>query len=189
MCELQKLILHQAGLQVSYSGSDSSSFTAGTLCVSNLNELRDALKIVTTAERRHVLQSYSVVTSFVRVVLACIVTDTECFHMPTIISSLLWSTMTLSELTELLRSPIPNLTAHVSHWFVAYQSDMTCAATDFSSYENATSFRGIVGHIVHDDDTIMWSEGRLPEYMHNATLNIRFVGHTAVPACYRHVLL
>jgi hypothetical protein len=80
--------------------------------------------------------------------------------------------MTLSQLDEPLRSQVANLTADASYWFVTYQFDVTSTATYFNSYENATSFRGIVEHILHDYDTVTWSEGRLPKYMHG---NIRYV--------------
>jgi hypothetical protein len=92
----------------------------------------------------------------------------------TFINSLLWSTMTLSQLDEPLRSKIVNMTAGASHWFVTYQSNANSTANYFSSYEAATSFRGIVEHCMNANDTITWSDARLPDYVH-AEPTIRYV--------------
>jgi hypothetical protein len=62
MCELRKLILHQAGLRVlntqnelsNVSIGGSSSNLTGTLCVSNLDDLRDALQTISVADKRYV---------------------------------------------------------------------------------------------------------------------------------------
>jgi hypothetical protein len=63
MCELQKVLLHQAGLRVISSqhewygnvSSSSNDVLTGTLCVSNTNDLREALQITTSmAEQRFV---------------------------------------------------------------------------------------------------------------------------------------
>jgi hypothetical protein len=74
--------------------------------------------------------------------------------------------MTLSQLDEPLRSKIVLMTADVFYWFVTYHSSVTSTATYFSSHEAATSFRGIVEHSVNGSDTMKWSYGRLPKYMH-----------------------
>jgi hypothetical protein len=110
--------------------------------------------------------------------------------------------MTLSQLDEPLRSKIVHMTADVSYWFVTYRSDVSSTATYFSSYEAATSFRGIVEHSVNGSNTITWSDARLPDYMH-AEPTIRYVCdrtvtklvsycmmlHTQLPQCVTLVWL
>jgi hypothetical protein len=100
--------------------------------------------------------------------------------------------MTLSQLDEPLRSKIVHMTADVTYWYVTYQSDATSTAAYFSSYEAAASFRGIVEHSVHDsNDTIAWSEGRLPNFLRgniryvlvSSALNSSHCAHTAVVMC------
>jgi hypothetical protein len=80
----------------------------------------------------------------------------------------------LSQLSEAFRSQIAKITADFTHRFVMYQSDDSSSVSYFSSYDNATSLRGIVEeHQLNDNYTITWSEGRMPKLMRQVLPTIR----------------